>query len=238
MLRALFQSISEQVPSQCAVCRAWPAQPVCEACVVRFAQPHPRCRTCALPVVGSVEQCGACVRSPPPLDACVAAVAYEYPWSRLILEFKFGQRPGWAPRFAMLLRSAPWVEPALENAGLVLPMPLSAQRMRERGFNQALELARHLAPAKCRPGLLLRIKDTPPQSALKRAQRLHNVRHAFAVEPLRAGELAHARVVLVDDVMTSGASLYAAALALRAAGAAHITGIVLARADPPRGERD
>ena len=231
MFRALFKNLSGRVPSQCAVCRAWPAQPVCEACAVRFAQPRPRCRTCALPVVHQLEQCGACVRSPPPLDACVAAVNYEYPWSRLLVEFKFGARPAWAASFALLLRSAPWVEPALENASLVLPMPLSAQRMRERGFNQALELTRHLAPGKIMHGLLLRIQDSAPQTELNRAQRLRNVRHAFAVEPLRASELKGARVVLVDDVMTSGASIYAAAATLRAAGAAHITGIVFARAE-------
>jgi ComF family protein len=235
MFRDLLNSIYAKLPSQCAVCHAWPAQPVCEACVVRFAQPLPRCRTCALPVVGAIDQCGACVRSPPPLDACVAAVAYEYPWSRLIVEFKFGARPGWAASFATLLRSAPWVEPALERADLILAMPLSTQRLRERGFNQALELAHQLAPGKKGQGLLLRVKDTPPQSALKRADRLRNVRHAFAVEPLRVGELAGAKVVLLDDVMTSGASIYAAADTLRSAGVAHITGIVLARAELPAG---
>ena len=234
MFRGLFKSILRQAPSQCAVCRAWPAQPVCEACVVRFAQPQSRCRICALPVSSEVTQCGACVRKPPPLDTCVAAVAYEYPWSGLIVEFKFRARPGWASSFATLLRSTPWVEPALEKATLVVPMPLSAQRLRERGFNQALELARQLAPAKTDHSLLLRILDTPPQSALKRAQRLRNVQHAFAVEPLRANALVGANVVLIDDVMTSGASIYAAAATLRAAGAAHITGIVLARAELPQ----
>ena len=117
-------------------------------------------------------------------------------------------------------------------------MPLSAQRMRERGFNHSLELARQLAPGKVDQGLLLRIQDTPPQSALKRAERLRNVQHAFAVEPLRLGELSDARVVLVDDVMTSGASLFAAASTLRGAGAEHVTGIVLARADPPGRDAD
>ncbi len=231
MFRALLKGISAQLPSQCAVCRAWPAHPVCEACVVQFAQPQARCRTCALPLNSGTSQCGACISQPPPLDACVAALAYEYPWSRLIVEFKFRARPGWAASFATLLRSVPWVEPALENAALVLPMPLSMQRLRERGFNQALELARQLAPGKTDHGLLLRVQDTPPQSALKREQRLRNVQHAFAVEPMRIAALAGAKVVLVDDVMTSGASLYAAASALRAAGAVHITGIVLARAE-------
>ena len=110
-------------------------------------------------------------------------------------------------------------------------MPLSVERLRLRGFNQALELARQLAPGKTEHGLLLRIKDTEAQSGLPRAQRLRNVRHAFAVEPVRAGLLAGANVVLLDDVMTSGASMFAAAAALRSAGATRITGIVLARAD-------
>ena len=117
---------------------------------------------------------------------------------------------------------------------MVVPMPLSRERLRERGFNQALELARQLAPGKTRHDLLLRIKHTAPQSALTRAERLRNVRHAFAVEPLGVQALSKAHVVLVDDVMTSGASLYAAASTLRSAGAERITAIVLARADLPR----
>lgn len=229
MFRALIQRVSEQLPSQCAVCHAWPSRPVCETCVARFAQPLPRCQTCALPVPAGVPQCGACLKSSPPLDACLAAVPYSFPWAGLIGRYKFGDTPGWSATFALLLRSTPWVEPALEQADLLLPMPLSPQRLQERGFNQALELARHLAPAKTAPGLLLRIRHTPAQSSLKRAQRLRNVRAAFAVEPLQQGRLQNKRVVLVDDVMTSGASLFAAAQALRAAGVAHITGLVLAR---------
>lgn len=231
MFRGLLKSISDQLPSQCAVCHAWPAHAVCEACTERFAQPQPRCRTCALPVTAGLDQCGACIRSPTGLDACLTAVTYAYPWSRLIVEFKFRARPGWASSFATLLRSTPWVEPALEDALFVVPMPLSAERLRARGFNQALELARQLAPGRTEHGLLLRIRDTAAQSGLPRAQRLRNVRHAFAIEPVRAGLLAGAKVVLLDDVMTSGASMYAAAGALRSAGATHITGIVLARAD-------
>lgn len=233
MFRALCQSIADRIPGQCAVCRCWPSNPVCEPCVALFAQPCQRCSTCAIPVDDSVRQCGACIRLPPPLDACVAGVHYSYPWSDLIVQFKFRGRPGWARSLALVLRSAPWVEPALEQADFIVPMPLSAQRLRARGFNQALELARQLASDKLRTGLLLRIRDTTPQSALGREQRLRNLRDAFAVEPLRRGEIIDARVVLVDDVMTSGASLFAAAATLRRAGARHITGMVLARADPP-----
>jgi ComF family protein len=184
-----------------------------------------------MPVPATVARCGACINNPPPLDACVAAVPYAYPWAGLIVRFKFHGQPEHADALAAVLRHAPWVEPALDRADRVLAMPLSAQRLRMRGFNQALELARRLAPDKSDPTLLLRIHDTAPQSALSRDERLRNVQHAFAVEPQRVGTLLGKRVVLVDDVMTSGASLFAAAAMLRRAGASHITGMVLARAD-------
>ena len=224
-----------RLPSQCAVCHAWPSQPVCEACVQLFAQPCARCRGCALPLPpdlsGGQDYCGTCAVSPTALDEALAAVAYAYPWSKVVLEFKFAQHPGWARSLALLIRSAPWVEPALEAADLLLPMPLSRQRLQERGFNQALLLARALAPDKTRAQVLLRVRDTPAQSSLSRAARLTNVQHAFAVDPLHQTDVAGKRLVLVDDVMTSGATLSAAAACLRQAGAAHITALVFARAE-------
>lgn len=233
MFRELLQGLPGRLPSQCAVCHAWPAQPVCDACVEQFAQPQPRCATCALPVPAGIRQCIACVRHPPVLDACVAAVPYAYPWSRLVAEFKFREQAGWARSLALLMRSTPWVEPALEAADLVLPMPLAEARLRERGFNQALLLCRQLAPAKTHARLLLRLRDTVPQATLSRSARQQNLHDAFAVEPLEADRVRGRRVVLVDDVMTSGASLHHAATALRAAGASHLTALVLARAELP-----
>jgi ComF family protein len=233
MLRQWIEGLAAALPGQCAVCRAWPAQPVCEACVARFAQPLARCRRCALPVAAGATECGRCLQSPPPLDACHAAVSYDYPWSALIGQLKFNGDAGWSRTFALLMRSAPWVEPALDRAELVLPMPLSAQRLSERGFNQSLVLARALTPHKAAAGLLLKIHDTPPQSALDRKARLRNVKGAFAIEPLRAQQVRGRDVVLVDDVMTSGASLFTAAQVLREAGAQRITALVLARTDEP-----
>lgn len=231
VLRHLLQGLSRRLPSQCAVCHAWPAQRICEACVAAFAQPVARCTTCALPVPPGVRQCGACTLQPPPLDACLAALPYAYPWSGLVADFKFNQRPGWAASFAQLLRAAPWVEPALEAADLLLPMPVSKERLRDRGYNQAHVLAGALDASKLAHGLLLRVLDTPPQRTLPRSERLNAVRHAFAVDPLAAHRLRNKRIVVVDDVMTSGASLHAAARALRGAGAAHITALVLARTE-------
>ena len=230
---ASFGSLLARLPSQCAVCRAWPSRPVCDACVARFAPPAARCGGCALPVPDGVSRCGVCVKNPPPLDACLAACTYAWPWPDAIAAFKFRGEAGWAGPFATLLRSAPWVEPALEAGDIVLPMPLARGRLRERGFNQAHELARRLAPTKTDATLLLRTRETPAQSGLSRAERLRNLRGAFAVEPLRAHKLRGRRVVLVDDVMTSGASLFAAAQVLRAGGAAHVTAVVLARTELP-----
>lgn len=217
--------------SQCRVCRTWPTQPVCDLCVAEFAQPQPRCRTCALPLPAGLSQCGACLRAPPPLDLCLAAVPYAFPWAHLMADFKFNEHPALAGFFAHLLKATPWVEPALEEADLLLPMPLSNQRLQLRGYNQALLLANQLSAAKTRTDLLLRLVDTPAQHGLKRAQRLTTLNQAFAVDPLKVSAVKGARLVLVDDVMTTGASLHTAARVLKAAGAAHITGLVVARTE-------
>ena len=231
MLRQLLQGFSKRLPSQCAVCHIWPAHSICEACVAAFAQPVARCLTCALPAASGVHQCGACILHPPPLDACLAALPYAYPWSKLVADFKFHQHSGWATSFAALLRAAPWVEPALEAADVLLPMPLSKERLRQRGYNQSHVLACALDAPKVVHGVLLRVQDTPPQRTLPRSERLLAVQNAFALEPLQIHRIRGKRVVLLDDVMTSGASLHAAARMLRGAGVAHTTALVLARTE-------
>jgi ComF family protein len=231
--------------SQCAVCRSWPARQVCQPCVARFAAVQLRCVSCALGLPADLSMglrtgpplCGECVRQRPPLDSTLAAVPYAYPWSTLISGYKFGEQHGWAGFFAALLLETPGVLQAFGELGAqdwVLPVPLSAQRLQTRGFNQAWALATALArqsstSAQADAQLLLRVRHTRPQSQLKREARLANVKDAFQVDPLRVAELRGRRVLLVDDVMTSGASLYTAAQALRDAGVAHITAVVLAR---------
>jgi len=220
-------------PGQCLICRAWPAATLCGRCVARFAAPQPRCRSCALPVPAGVERCGACLRRPPPMDGCLVAVHYDWPWTRCIAQLKFQQDPGLAAPLAALLAAAPGVAQALAEADEVLPLPLSTERLAERGYNPAQLLAHHLAARRVRTDMLLRVRHTPPQHGLPRAERLKNVRGAYAVNPQKAPLLQGRRVVLVDDVMTTGASLREAAAILRAAGAAHITAIAFARTDEP-----
>ena len=224
-----LHALAGHIPSQCAMCHAWPARRVCDACVARFTVPQRRCTTCALPLAADVPQCGACLRHPPPLDGCIAGVDYGYPWAQAITQFKFHGDPGWAAALAALLRSTPATALALQAADWVLPVPLSPQRLRERGFNQALLLARQLAPGKTSASLLLRIHHTGAQSHLARPQRLRNLHGAFATEPLHRAQLQGKRVVLIDDVMTTGATLHTAAQALRQAGVQHLTGMVVAR---------
>jgi ComF family protein len=180
---------------------------------------------------GGDRRCGACLKVPPPLDRCLATVAYAYPWSSLVGEFKFHAQTGLTNSLATLMKAVPWVEPALDAADILLPMPVSDRRLTERGYNQALLLAQALCPEKTHSGLLLRVQDTPAQHTLTREKRLRALDQAFAIDPLLVHQLKGRHVVVVDDVMTTGASLHAAARVLRSAGAGHITGLVFARTE-------
>jgi ComF family protein len=145
--------------------------------------------------------------------------------------FKFRADAGLAHHLAHLMQHAPHVEPALEAADQVMAMPLSAARLRERGFNQAFALAKQLSPQKASANILLRLGDGAHQVGASREERHALVQDVFWVAPKALPLLKNKRVVLVDDVMTTGATLYAAARVLRAAGVAHITGLVFARAE-------
>jgi len=175
-------------------------------------------------------RCFPCYYEPPPLNKCLTALTYGHPWSDCITKFKFQGDVGLGRQLAALMRNAPWVEPALDLADSVIAMPLSASRLRERGFNQAYELAKHLAPHKADSRSLLRLEHPIHQVGATRAERLAQARNTFWLDPKRVPALRGKRIVLLDDVMTTGATLFEAARTLRKSGAAHITGLVLARA--------
>ncbi len=219
------------LPSRCAVCQGWPHSPLCETCVSQFAQPQHRCSGCAMPLNPTQQRCPDCLTHPPPLDLCLAAVPYAWPWVDLIARFKFNEQAAWSSTLATLMLSTPWAEDTLEKADFVLPIPLSPQRLAHRGYNQSWLLVQELCLHKANAQLLLRTRDTPSQRDLPRSERLANLNGAFAVEPLSAAKLRGKRVVLVDDVMTSGASLHCAAKVLRQAGVVHISALVLARTE-------
>lgn len=183
---------------------------------------------------GPLPVCPACQLEPPPLASCVAALPYAYPWNRLITRLKFEGEPGLARPLAALMLAHPGVARALAESEWVVPLPLSVARLQDRGYNQALELARRLCrPGRLGPHLLRRVQHTTPQTQLDREGRLRNLAQAFAVDPRQAATIRDRRLLLVDDVMTSGATLHAAARALKRAGAASVRAVVLARTDRP-----
>jgi ComF family protein len=238
MLKALLYA-TRSWPAVCQVCGQWPAQPVCEACVRRFAQARWRCRTCAVSLGQDSGLCGACLTrpTPPPLDRCLAAVDYAYPWDDLIARFKFRDEPGLAGALAERMLATAGAEDLIAGSDWLVPVPLSPQRLTSRGYNQAWELAKALrerlahAPAGMSDALV-RLGDAPDQHSLPREQRLRNLRGAFAATPQRVEALRGKRVLLVDDVSTTGTTLHSAALALRQAGVVQVHGLVIARTLP------
>lgn len=237
---ALVEKVLLRCAGQCAVCRAWSHQTVCEACVGLYARPQPRCWTCAarlpLELIGRPQpQCGRCLADPPPLDRAVAALDYRFPWDGLLQHFKYHQaldlRESLLGRLDSALTAA-----EVDSPDWLLPVPLSIARLRERGYNQAHELAKALARRRglrCDAGMLLRVRHNSAQAGLKLADRAANVRGVFAVDPLRAGALRGTSVALLDDVMTSGATLFELARVLLQAGVMSVQAWVIARTPEP-----
>lgn len=170
--------------------------------------------------------CGLCQHRPPPLSATRAAFVYAFPLDRLVPRFKFH---GDLAAGRLLVD---WMAEALTAAprpGALLPVPLHRRRLRARGYDQARELAAPLARRlglPLRDGILQRTRDTAPQSELDAAARWRNLRRAFAVP---RGAVLPAHVALVDDVMTTGSTLNAAAEALLRAGVRRVDAWVCAR---------
>ena len=227
-LQTLWQT--RRWPTHCAICNNWGPDVLCETCVGTFAQPRLRCKHCALPVPAGQLICADCHSHTPVLDYCIASVSYDWPWPKVMVDFKFSAQPAWAPSLALLMRHTPGAELLLESCDVVVPIPVSDERLAERGFNQSALLARHLAKDKMQTQWLQRLRHTEAQSHLPRKERLHNLDQAFALEPMAQQAIQGQRVVLVDDVMTTGTTLRQAAGLLRQAGARSVSALVFARA--------
>ncbi|MCL2297744.1 MAG: double zinc ribbon domain-containing protein [Proteobacteria bacterium] len=238
MQRKLWHALLDACfPARCVSCGqqaqrgAW-----CHACYAVLPRIEKGCARCATPLPPSAGAwCGACLHRAPPFDATVAACLYAFPLDQLLQDFKYGRRLALAAPLAQLLTdvclqaitSSPAAFP--EPPTHVIAMPLSATRQTERGFNQAQELAHPVASALKRPLLidaLTRIKDAPKQATLPWRERHKNVRDAFACRRDLSGH----RILLIDDVMTTGTTAAAAAKTLRKAGAEKVFVGVVARA--------
>lgn len=236
MKQVLARRLSQALlPPRCLVCAAAGAagRDLCGDCAAALPWNRPACARCGLPLPDPAPACGACLRRPPPFDACLAALRYQAPVDRLLTRLKYGGDLAAGALLSQLLQQALGAAPAKDGAGpgrpdALVPVPLHPQRLGSRGYNQSLELARPLARslgvALC-PSLLQRRRPTRAQTELDAAARRANVRGAFA-----ASGRAPAHVALLDDTMTTGATLAECARALRAAGALRVELWVVARA--------
>jgi ComF family protein len=229
------------LPPLCLKCREPVAEPhsVCATCwnEVRFLSP-PHCAQCGLPfphALGEGIKCAACLARPPPFTRARAALAYDDASRDLILSFKHADRLEAVPLFARWIVAAG--RDALADADMLVPVPLHWLRLASRRYNQAAVLAHaiaRLSNIRVETGLLARIKRTPSQGEMPSARaRAKNVVRAFAVAEKAMPRLAGRRVVLVDDVLTTGATLSACAKALTRAGAGSVSVITLARVVRP-----
>jgi ComF family protein len=216
------------VGHRCLACQKAAARMVCAPCEATLpGAGRPRCVVCAIGLAAGAhgtQVCGACLSHPPPFDASFAAFDYAPPADALVRALKFGSHFGLAPLFAQKLCAR---LPADWRCDLIVPVPLAAQRLAARGYNQAWEVTRAL-PQPLGPRnwkLLARTRDTEPQMDLPFDARRKNIRGAFAV----LGDVRGKHVAVVDDVMTTGHTLAELARTLKKAGAAKITNLVVAR---------
>jgi ComF family protein len=244
LLAPLRQLVDSVLPPRCLNCQAivdgdsalcsdcWPmfdflAPPVCESCGFPFEyDPGPRDAVC-----------GACLAHPPHFDRARSVLVYGDHSRKLILDFKHGDRTWPAPAFGRWLARA--AADLVEEADLAAPVPLHRSRLYARRYNQASLLALALGSEtglRVVPELLARHRPTPSQGRMSPGARRRNVRGAFRIRHGFAAEVAGQRILLVDDVFTTGATVGECARTLKKAGAAAVDVLTLARVVRPRGE--
>ncbi len=215
----------------CALCDAPGGDsPVCAACERSLPALPPACPRCAVPSPAGA-LCGACIAHAPAFDRTVAAWSYAFPLDRLVLALKFHARFSLAPFFAKKLLAILCAQSVPAEFDAIVPMPLHRARLAHRGFNQALEIARPLARALNCPLLargVARARATSPQTDLDPQERRRNVRGSFRCDI----DLESRRVAVIDDVMTTGATLEEFAKLLKRAGAIEVVNLIVARTIP------
>jgi ComF family protein len=213
----------------CLLCGAsCGARILCDACEADLPWlKQPACPQCALPTPDG-QLCGRCLSDPPYFDATQVVYCYSFPIDKLMQSFKYNHRLALGAYFGQQMARLPRPASAID---LIIPLPLHPARLRERGFNQSLELAKFLASAWGIPVdkySCQRIRNTPAQAGLPWKERRKNIRNAFHC----ASDLQGKQILLVDDVMTTGTSLSECARVLKSRGAARVSVLVVARTLP------
>jgi ComF family protein len=231
ILRLLLDTF---LPSCCTLCGKLSGKTVvCAICQARHLDfKLPRCPQCANLVDKPRQLCGQCLSLRRSFDATLAATTYAEPVDSLVLQLKFSARLALAPWMAATLRDAVLARSDFRLPNLLCPVPLGALRLRERGFNQALEIARPLAASlgiPLQPTLAIRARETAAQSSLEHGQRRKNIHNAFVVHPALLAQCRGLHIGIVDDVMSSGHTLGELAALFKRCGAARVSVFVFAR---------
>ena len=224
-----FNALKHQIFKQkCLLCASPQANShgLCSPCLNELPwHASTSCPQCGLSSSGQL--CGSCISSPPDFDATHAVFLYQYPIDKMMQRYKYGNMLNISHTFGQLLAD----KSAFEAIDLIIPMPMHPTRIKQRGFNQALEIAKVLTknhPQKLDYKSVIRQTLTPPQASLALKERVKNIKGAFKVN----SDLAGKRIAIVDDVMTTGASLNELAKTLKKAGASHVECWVVARTLP------
>ena len=232
-LLSALQVIDDLImPRRCVFCgvRTCVAEKaVCSSCRSDLPWIEYSCRTCAEPLQAEAPNgvsCAACQKRPPPLIRSVAPLEYSFPIDVAIKSLKFNRKLFYAPALSELLCSCSSSLPG--DIGAILPVPLHWRRKAARGFNQAMELGKPLARHLGLPLVqgVYRQHGTPFQSGLAASERLRNLEHAFASR----GVIPHEHVLIVDDVITTGATMRQLAIVLQAGGVEKVSALAVARA--------
>lgn len=213
----------------CLVCGQYVThfQRICKACTAHLPWTREMCILCAEPLSASQHECGKCQKNPPPYDRLWIALDYAFPIDELIMSAKFSHQISHLSLLAELFIQY-WQAQSPTLPEVLIPVPLHAKRLRERGYNQALELARIISAKHHIPidfTSIKRLKPTLAQASLPAQSRFNNVRRAFAITK----PLPYSRVALIDDVFTTGNTVRVLSKMLRQAGVAHIEVYCMAR---------
>ena len=219
-------------PDTCLQCGAKGVQNLnlCLGCFADLPWNTTCCHQCALPLAPDnpgICHCGECIRKPPPFDQVLSPLIYNKPISRLIGKFKFNAKLVNGQLLSQLL--ADYIErKGVQKPKLIIPVPLHRTRLQQRGFNQALELARPLSHRFGIPvahDIVMRRRATPPQTSLEQKARYKNIRGSFETRK----RIAHGHIAILDDVITTGATIAELALTLKHAGAERVDAWSVAR---------
>jgi ComF family protein len=206
---------------------------ICQPCFIALPwHKLPQCPQCGLQTQISGSICGNCLSYTPDFDATHTLFTYDFPVDRLLQHYKYNNSLHLSHTFAQLLYENKLKRlSGIDKIDLIIPMPMHPTRLKERGFNQALEIARILSKRthiKLDYSLCKRSKHTPPQASLPLKERIKNIRDAFDCQQNVDG----LNIAIVDDVMTTGASLNELAKTLKQAGATHVECWAIARTLP------